>query len=109
MLYLLVARNRTNPDALAARDRLRAMQFETVRQWAAQGIMRLGGAILDSAGAPLGSMALLDFQSRDELDEWLAKHPYRISGIWDEVEAWPVQLAPVFAEQEKRDVPPPLL
>lgn len=101
MLYVLIARNRPGPEALAARERLRPQQLETVRAMAAAGSMHIGGAILDAENIPAGSMALLDFATRTELDAWLEAHPYRRGGVWAVVEVWPLLPAPVFAEESK--------
>ena len=106
MLFLLIARNRPGPEAVATRDRLRPRQFETVRAMAASGAMRIGGALLDESGAPLGSMAVLDFPGRAELDSWLADHPYRRNGVWDSVEICILQPAPVFAGSRHQTTAP---
>ena len=34
----------------------------------------------------IGSMLLMDFPSRKELDEWLDKEPYIIGKVWKSIE-----------------------
>jgi uncharacterized protein len=99
MLFVLLARMRNEPEAVAARERLRPQQLETVRAMAERGTMRIGGALLDASHAPVGSMALLDFATRAELDAWIEAHPYKRNGVWGEIEAWPLLPAPAFAEK----------
>lgn len=99
MLYVLLARNRAGAEALAIRERLRPQQLETVRAMAARGTMRIGGALLDASQAAVGSMALLDFASRAELDAWIEAHPYKRNGVWEQIEVWPLLPAPVFAAE----------
>ena len=99
MLYVLLARNRAGAEALAIRERLRPQQLEAVRAMDARGTMRIGGAILDADHTPTGSMALLDFASRAELDAWIEAHPYQRNGVWEQIEVWPLLPAPVFTAE----------
>jgi uncharacterized protein len=99
MLYLLVARNRPGLEALAKRQQLRVKQVEAVRMMANHGTMQFGGAILTEDGTPAGSMAVLNFASRAELDAWLRDHPYRTNSVWGEIEIWGLEPAPVFLER----------
>ena len=43
------------------------------------------GGILDEAGKPIGSVLVLDFESRDQLDAYLAGEPYIIEKVWEDV------------------------
>ena len=44
------------------------------------------GGLLDDAGKMKGSVLVLEFDSRAELDDYLASEPYITDGVWEKVE-----------------------
>ena len=44
------------------------------------------GGLLDDEGKMKGSVLILDFASRDELDCYLAAEPYVVEQVWEKVE-----------------------
>ncbi len=55
--------------------------------------MLVGGAILSGSGDMVGSMLLVEFQDRADVDAWLARDPYVTDGVWQEVEVHPFRTA----------------
>lgn len=57
-----------------------------------EGMNKLGkhiicaGGLLDDAGKMKGSVLVLEFDSRAELDDYLASEPYITEGVWEKVE-----------------------
>ncbi len=57
-----------------------------------EGMNKLGkhiicaGGLLDDAGKMKGSVLVLEFDSRTELDDYLASEPYITEGVWEKVE-----------------------
>ena len=57
-----------------------------------EGMKKLGkhivcaGGLLDEEGRMKGSVLILDFESRDALDAYLAAEPYAAEGVWEKVE-----------------------
>ncbi len=45
-----------------------------------------GCVLLDDAGQMIGSMAVMDFPSKTELNEWLAIEPYVTGKVWQTIE-----------------------
>ena len=45
-----------------------------------------GAVLLDDNGKMIGSMAVMDFPSEKELNDWLAKEPYVTGNVWQTVE-----------------------
>lgn len=43
------------------------------------------GGILNGEGKPVGSVLVMDFASRDQLDEYLANEPYVVEKVWADV------------------------
>ena len=44
------------------------------------------GGLLDNEGKMKGSVLILDFPSRDDLDSYLASEPYVVEQVWAEIE-----------------------
>ena len=57
------------------------------------------GGILDEAGKPIGSVLVLDFESRDQLDAYLAGEPYIIEKVWEDVKVEPQNVVIVKGEK----------
>lgn len=44
------------------------------------------GGLLDDTGKMKGSVLIMDFENRAELDKYLASEPYVVEGVWEKVE-----------------------
>jgi uncharacterized protein YciI len=55
----------------------------------AEGTFLEGGAILDGECRMVGSMLLVEFPSRSEVDAWLARDPYVTGQVWEHVTVRP--------------------
>ncbi len=57
-----------------------------------EGMKRLGshiicaGGLLDDAGKMKGSLLIVDFPSRKDLEDYLANEPYILEKVWEKVE-----------------------
>ena len=76
--------------ALDGKDKL-AKRME-VRPRHLEGMEKLGshiicaGGLLDDEGKMKGSVLILDFPSRTELDAYLAAEPYVVEQVWEKIE-----------------------
>ncbi len=93
MQFLVIARDGTDEGALARRQKTRPTHLESIAPLVDAGNVLVGGAILDEAGDMVGSVLLLDFPGREDLDAWLAQDPYVTDGVWQEIEAHPFRTA----------------
>jgi uncharacterized protein YciI len=75
---------------LAARPAHIALGDEMV----ARSEMLYGAAILNDAGEMVGSALIMDFESQDQLDAWLAREPYVAGKVWETVEVRPCRVGP---------------
>jgi uncharacterized protein len=91
--YLVIAYDGTDPEAPARRQAARPAHLEGVRPMVEAGQMIVGGAILDEAGRMIGSTTIVEFASRAELDDWLARDPYVTEGVWKKVQVQPFRVA----------------
>ncbi|NUU22215.1 MAG: hypothetical protein HOV68_11990 [Streptomycetaceae bacterium] len=96
MQYLLIAYDGKDDQALDRRLRVRDRHIATCDELVAQGRMHFGTAILDDAGTMIGSMLVLDFPTREELDAYLAVEPYVVGDVWREIEIKPCRVGPSF-------------
>ena len=58
------------------------------------------GGMLDEEGKMKGSVLVLEFDSRAELDAYLAQEPYVLEHVWDRIEVDPMNV--VIVDGEKR-------
>lgn len=57
------------------------------------------GGMLDEAGKPKGSVLVLDFDSREQVDAYLANEPYVAEKVWADVKVEPLNV--VILQGEK--------
>ena len=73
-----------------------------------EGMQRLGdhiisaGGLLDEDGKMKGSALILDFDSREELDEYLANEPYAVEKVWERIEVEPINVVIAGGEFVKK-------
>lgn len=58
------------------------------------------GGLLDDDGKMKGSALVMDFGSREELDEYLAGEPYVTEGVWDKIVVEPMNVVIANAKQQ---------
>lgn len=69
---------------LDKRMEVRSRHFEGIQRMSSHVIC--AGAILDESGKMKGSLLVLEYDSRAELDEYLANEPYVLEQVWETVE-----------------------
>ncbi len=63
-----------------------------------EGMKKLGNhlicaaGLLDEQGKMKGSVLILDFASRKELDDYIANEPYVVGKVWEKIEVEPVNV-----------------
>ena len=97
MHFLVTAYDGKDSEAPARRANARPTHFEQVKKLKDEGKFLYGGAILDEGGNMIGSMMVMNFPSREALEnEWLCDEPYATLGVWKEVEVQPFKVADAF-------------
>ncbi|HZJ56280.1 MAG TPA: YciI family protein [Myxococcaceae bacterium] len=89
MTFLIVAHDFRDPEAPSRRMQQRPAHLEGVRRMKAEGTFLDGGAMLDDEGRMVGSMVLVEFPSRAEVDAWLARDPYVTGQVWEHITVRP--------------------
>jgi uncharacterized protein YciI len=77
---------------LAARDAHLALAGEHIRS----GNLLYAVALLNGRGEMCGSMLVAEYDSRAQLDQWLAVEPYVTGQVWQTVEVIPCRVGPTF-------------
>lgn len=93
MRYVVIARDGTDPEAARRRLDARPAHLEGARRLHEQGHLLEGGALLDADGAMIGSMCIVDFADRADLDAWLASDPYVTGDVWRDIAVHPYRKA----------------
>ena len=61
------------------------------------------GGLLDDEGKMKGSALIMDFESRKELDDYIANEPYVIEKVWEKIEIEPINV--VIANGKELEYP----
>ena len=97
MQFLLVAYDATDDKAPERRLAARGAHLTLLTQNKARGHARYAAAILDDNGKMNGSMMVLEYDSREQLDEWLAVEPYVTQEVWKSLQITECKIAAAFA------------
>jgi uncharacterized protein YciI len=93
MLYLVIAKDGTDPEAPARRQQVREAHLEGARKLAEAGAMQMGGALLDGAGGMIGSAIVLEAEDEAAVRALLEADIYHRGGVWRTYEIYPFRRA----------------
>lgn len=93
MLFLVIAKDGTDPDAPERRRRVREAHLEGARVLAADGTLQLGGALLDDAGGMIGSALIVEAEDVAAVRALLEADVYHRGGVWRSYELHPFERA----------------
>ena len=86
MQFIVIGKDGDDPGAMERRLASREAHLKMGDEMEAAGNRWYGAAILDDDGKMIGSMAVMDFPSEQELNDWLRQEPYVIGDVWRSVE-----------------------
>ena len=96
MQFLIIAHDGTDDEALerrmAAREDHIALSEEAVKR----GEQLFGVAILDENDKMCGSVMVVDFPTKEDLQKWLEQEPYVTGGVWQSIDIKPCKVGPGF-------------
>jgi uncharacterized protein YciI len=93
MRFVVIGRDGTDLDAPERRQAARPGHLEGIEAFVRAGNVLVGGALLDDEGTMRGSVLLVDFPSREALNDRLEHDPYVTGDVWREVEVRPFRVA----------------
>lgn len=96
MHFLLIAYDGTDEQAPARRLRAREQHLASIEALKKEGKALYGAALLDDRQEMAGSLVIYQFDSRGDLDAYLAEEPYVTQKVWQRIEIKPCRVPPVF-------------
>ena len=93
--FLITAEDGKDEEALARRMQARPAHLENARKLKDNNHFIVGGATLDHEGRMNGSVMIVQFETEEELNEWLYHDPYVTGKVWKKVEVKPFRVANV--------------
>lgn len=86
MQFIIIGRDGTDAKAKERRLAARAAHIALGEKLRLSGNMWYGAALWDENNEMIGSMLVMDFPSRKELQDWLDKEPYVTGEVWKSFE-----------------------
>lgn len=86
MQFLIIGKDGIDEKAKERRAAARSAHIALGEALRLSGNMWYGAALWDDDNEMIGSMLLMDFPSRKELQDWLDKEPYITGDVWKSVE-----------------------
>lgn len=86
MQFLIMGFDGTDKEAKERRAIARPKHIALGEKLLTSGNFWYGAALLNESGYMHGSMLLMDFPSRSELQAWLDIEPHQTEGVWHKVE-----------------------
>ena len=89
-----IAYDGTDADAPARRQAAREAHIARMQPMAADGMLAIGGAIMDEAGSRMiGSITVTRHATHEAARAWMAEDPYVKGGVWQDITLHATRLA----------------
>lgn len=98
MHYLIIAYDGSDEKALERRLAARERHLGSITKLKEEGKALYGAALIDDNGIMKGSMLIMNFESQDELEHYLATEPYIAGKVWQTVDVKPCRVPELFLE-----------
>lgn len=95
MQYVITALDYTDDQTLNRRLDCREQHLQNVKQMINNGTFLSGGAMLNADGKMIGSTLHVEFETRDQLENWLASDVYTTNKVWEKIDIQECKLVPV--------------
>lgn len=99
MQFVVTGYDGDDEKALERRLHKREEHLKGAEKMKAQGNLLFATALLDDSEKMVGSILVVDFVSREKVDEWLKTEPYVTGQVWMKTEVRPCRVAPMFQVQ----------
>lgn len=98
MQFVIIAKDAPDAEALNRRMAARAAHLKNTDTNMKNMIMAV--AMLNDQGQMNGSIMVVDFPARSDLDAWLASEPYVTQKVWQDMTILPCKVSPSFMPQD---------
>lgn len=96
MHFIITGHDGTDAGALERRMNVREEHMRGVAEMVKQKKLLYAAAMLDDTGTMIGSTMIVDFESRETLNQYLESEPYVTGKVWGEIDVKPCKIPPVF-------------
>jgi hypothetical protein len=86
MQFLIIGQDGDDPDAASRRAAARPKHLTEGDRLRDAGHLWFAAALVDDDGKMNGSMYLVDFADRSELEDWLRTEPYVVGDVWRHID-----------------------
>lgn len=93
--YIMYGWDATDEQALERRMSIRPAHFDNARKLKANGNFIIGGAMLSDEGKMIGSTMVMQFETKEQLQQWLDTEPYITGRVWERMDLRPFKVADV--------------
>jgi uncharacterized protein len=100
MQFMVLGYDGTDSKAIDRRLKVRADHIALGNKLVESGNMVVGVALLEN-NQMIGSMLIVDFPTREDVDKWLSIEPYVTGDVWQKIEVTPCQIGPSFVKMLK--------
>ncbi|MBX9941846.1 MAG: YciI family protein [Candidatus Obscuribacterales bacterium] len=96
MQFVVTGYDGDDAQALERRLHKREEHLKLAEKMKSQGRLLFATALLDENEKMVGSILVVDFANRDDVDAWLKTEPYVTGKVWLKVDVRPCRVAPMF-------------
>jgi len=96
MQFIVSGYDGTDAEAGKRRLKVREEHLTLANSMREEGKLLFAAALLDDQEKMVGSVLMMDFSNRAELDKWLEIEPYVIGNVWEKIEVQPCKVPPMF-------------
>ena len=97
MQYLIIAKDGTDDKALDRRMQARPDHVSYGAEAVKRGEQIIAAALLDPENNMRGSVMIVDFDTEEDLKNWLDNEAYIKGKVWQDIDIIPCQVAPAFS------------
>jgi uncharacterized protein YciI len=98
MQFLVIAYDGTDDKALERRMTAREAHLAGIVKMKEEGKAVYGVAILNDREQMIGSVLVVDYPTRADVDAWLKTEAYVVGNVWRKIEVLPARVPPIFAK-----------
>ena len=98
MQFLIIAYDGSDDKAPERRMAAREAHLAGVVKMKEVGKAIYGVAILNDREQMIGSVLVVDYPTRADLDAWLKTEPYVAGDVWRKIEVLPARVPPMFVK-----------
>jgi uncharacterized protein YciI len=96
MHFIITGHDGSDAGALERRMKVREEHMRGVDELVRKKRLLYAAALLNDAGTMIGSTMIVDFESREALDLYLATEPYVTGRVWEHIDVTPCKIPPLF-------------